>query len=209
MRITIILAVLIGVLAACAAIAAQTQSEEDAQWKKLEAMNNARELYLMGEAANKKGDYRTAIWCWMAALEFKPDSAQTKKCLAQAREKLYKNYNDYERKNGSGDRFTCCVVLEEIMPLLPGKTDIPGRLEKSKASLNPAQIKGLATYKEAVVLVQKGQYDRAGELAASLQALPFRAACIDQLNRTLHGRVSHVATTVAKLPKLIYLGNDG
>ena len=209
MRILVIAIVLIGMLTPCLAIAAQTQSEEDVKWRKLENATKAREFYLAGEAANKKGDYRSAVWYWMAALELKPDSDYTRKCLAQAREKLYKRFDDYEKSNRARDPLTCCVVMESLITLLPDKTDLPGRLEKSKAGLNPGQLKALETYREAASLAEKGNWAKARELATSLQALPFRAACIDDLSRAIDARLKPGTVASARLPKLIWLGNDG
>ena len=197
MRILVIVAVLSIIVVPGLAAAAKTQSEDDAKWQKVDNTNKARALYLAGEAANKKGEYRTAVKCWMAAMELKPDSDFTRKCLAQAREKLYKQYNDYELAHRTGDPLSCYVMLEEMVTLVPDKPDLPGRLEKATGDLNENQTKALASYKKALELYTKGDLVSAKTTLADAEQYAPNADCVKRLAQAISG-----------LPKMVYLGAD-
>src|SRR5450759_437843 len=81
------------VLSLSVSLLAQSKpTEDDLKLAQLANATRARELYLAGEAASKKGDLQTAIRDWAEALKLKRDSAYTAKCLADARGKLYKQY---------------------------------------------------------------------------------------------------------------------
>lgn len=66
-----------------------TVGKQEEEPKQVEAKApTPQELYLKGEAAMNKGDYKEAVKWFELALEGKPDSEYTKKCLDRCKEKL-------------------------------------------------------------------------------------------------------------------------
>lgn len=198
---------------AYAVCAENAPTEDDLKLAQLANLTRARELYLAGEAASKKGDLQTAIWDWAQALTLKPDSAYTAKCLADARQKVYKQYMaTVSAKSDTKDPLTALVRLNVILPLVPDNKELVPRAATLEHSLTDDQRKALTAYKSGWNFATIGDYASAGESFATAQAFARGSACIedalrqlDILKRGPSASAPQVAAPSRKLPQLIYI----
>lgn len=175
-----VLVIALCLLSLCVPILADSApTEDDIKLAQLENQTRARELYLAGDAASKKGDLQTAIWDWSQALNFKPDSAYTAKCLAQAREQLYKKYMaTVSAKADAKDPISEYESAMAIIPLLPKRNDIADRAAKLKSGLNDDQKKALAAYEDGLTALALQDYTKAVGSFGTAQTFCREAICI-------------------------------
>jgi thiol-disulfide isomerase/thioredoxin len=205
-------------LSLCAPLLAKTApTEDDLKLTRLENQTHARDLYLAGEAASKKGDLQTAIWDWAQALALKPDSAYTAKCLTDARQKVYKQYiAEMSEKSDAKDPLTALVKLNSILPLLPDKQDLVARATKLKDSLTDDQKKALLACQSGSNFMSVGDYTGAAQSFATAQSLARGSACIEDSLKQLDGLIRAHAGRVAQVsfssspgspspPKMVYI----
>lgn len=210
MRLLIIVLCLFGL--SVPLLAEDLPTEEDIKLVQLQNATQARELYQAGEAASKKGDLETAIWNWSQALKLKPDSAYTAKCLAQAREQLYKKYMaSVSPKADAKDPITAYARANATLSLLPEHRELSARADKLKGSLNDGQRKALAAYEEGQTALALQDYPRAMSSFATAETHARDAVCVlDVLARmdALKKQQPDLFLTAAdreKLPRLIYI----
>lgn len=212
--VTSLLAVLIlGAVVGASSFAAEL-SDDSEQRKKLDSINRARQLFLTGEEANKEGNLIVAVICWATALELKPDSDYTRKCLKTAREKIYKTYLEYVKKNDPNkDLVTAYVDLKPITILTPDNKDLHQRLAAIEAKLSENQNKALDGFKRAIKLAGNQEYAKAQEEVKAAQILDPNAVCLRELDDEIgalmrSGTAGAVRSSNPGILKLVYIGAD-
>lgn len=211
--VALVALLLLGLVIPCVVRADNAPTEEDLKLSQLADSTRARELYVAGEAASKKGDLETAIWDWSQALNLKPDSAYTAKCLANARGKLYKQYiATVSPKSDAKDPLTALVKLNQILPLIPDKPELATRGEKLGASLTDDQRKALTACQAGWGFMVVKDYPRALESFTTAQTFARSSACIEdalkQINdvKRNHSELfAQVSSSGEKLPQLVFV----
>jgi thiol-disulfide isomerase/thioredoxin len=193
-------------------LAASKPTEDELKLIALANLTGARNLYLAGEAASKKGDLETAIWDWSQAIKLKPDSAYTVKCLTQAREQLYKKYRaTVSDKSDTKDPLTAYVQASAIVPLLPDNKELAARVDKLKAGLSEDQQKAFTAYQDGRSCMALQDY--LGAVKAFSTALTFDrgAACtqnalqqIADLRRSNPDLFPEANTSGERLPQMLF-----
>ncbi len=209
----VVLAAALVLCTACAVCADTATTDDELKLAQLANATHARELYLAGEAASKKGDLQTAIWDWSQALTLKPESTYTAKCLADARDKLYKQYmGTISAKSDAKDPLTALAKLGQILPLMPDNKQLAERAAKLTAGLTDDQAKALAAYQDGWNLMAVKDYPRALESFTSAQTFARGSTCIDdalkQINdfKRAHAELfPQVASSGERLPQLVFV----
>jgi len=194
-------------------LAENPPTEDDLKLAQLANLTRARDLYLAGDAASKKGDLETAIWDWSQALKLKPDSTYTSKCLAQAREQLYKKFmSGVSPKMDAKDPITAYVRTTTVLPLLPEHQDIAARADKIKGGLDADQQKALAAYEAGQMALALQDYPKAVGSFATAQTHAREAVCVQDAIRymdTLRQKRPELfpanSSNGERLPQMVYI----
>ena len=191
---------------------------EEQSRQRLAAADAARQLYLQGESAYKRGDLSVAIRSWMEALKLKPESSYTKTSLAKARGQLYKQYTDYAKKNAkSKDVLSKLAMLDSVVPLLPERTELGKRAEELRAGLTSDQKEAYRAYLTCQACLGKSDYAGAKAAIAVAQRRAGSSACVIRAARTVDqmlagsGRAAQPAKAGVKpvqLPRMMYVYAD-
>lgn len=211
MRISLLVVVFVAVILAWACPAGWTSTDYDA-FAKLERENTARELYLKGEAAYKRGAVEDAVSYWMKVMELKPDSTYTAKCLISARQRLWADYlkrsDDILKTN---DRIGAYMVLESVTPLLPDNADLVARKKSLTAKMSQNEIKALEACKKVLDYFAKDCPSFAEEPVREALSYASRSRYVQNLSvlvaeaksQTAAGAVSPASGTPAQATVLI------
>ncbi|MCE5200381.1 MAG: thioredoxin family protein [Armatimonadota bacterium] len=147
-----------------AILADKPLDEDQLKAKKLEDITHARELYIQGENAYKNGRLEDAITSWVQAIELKPDSDYTKKCLAKARAALVVKYTkESQRLQKNADLISESIMLGSGLKLVPDDPALLQRLGEVNAKLTDSDKKAITAHDEAMAAYAKTDCPKAYE----------------------------------------------
>jgi len=207
------ISIMLGLGAPCVVRADSAATDDEVKLAQLANQTRARELYLAGEAASKKGDLQTAIWDWAQALKLKPDSAYTAKCLADARGKLYKQYSaTVSPKSDAKDPLTALVKLNQVLPLIPDSPELANRDAALVGSLTDDQNKALTALQAGWNFMVVKDYPKAVESFSAAQTFARGSACVedalkqlDDMKRAHPDLFPQISSGGERLPQMVYI----
>ncbi|MEN6371097.1 MAG: thioredoxin domain-containing protein [Armatimonadota bacterium] len=129
--------------------------------------DKAKELYLNGEKAYNEGNLEAAIITWNKSLELNPNSDETKKSVAKAKDELYKKTIDFCNDPQQKDLVTAFINLVRIQSLLPEKaTELQGKAKEVLDKFGDDQKRAVAYYQESVRKANAGDFNGAAQNAS-------------------------------------------